>query len=158
MNLYTLTDAFQQIYDRDDLEVDTWVDTLESIEASIEDKADGYGRIIRNLEAERDAHKQEAKRHQEAARIAENKVIRLKQNMQNTMDKLNMPKIEGELFKWRVQKTAPALKLADDFVLTEEFTKHVEPEPDKTAIKNAIKNGREINGAELVAGQTAILK
>lgn len=158
MSLYKLTEDFQRVYDNDELNVDVWMDTLESIEVSIDDKADNYGRIIRNLEAEREAHKKEAQRHKDAAQVADNRIKRLKRNMEDAMVRLNKPKIEGELFKWRVQKTAPAVKLSDDFVLTDEFTKYAKPEADKTAIKNAINNGREIKGAELVAGQTAVLK
>ena len=61
-NLYILNDDWQELvnmlyqYDVDDQLV---LDTLESIEGEIEDKADGYAKIIRELEAMRDAKKEE---------------------------------------------------------------------------------------------------
>ncbi|MBS4459125.1 siphovirus Gp157 family protein, partial [Lactococcus petauri] len=39
MSLYDLTTDWQQVYDMEDLDVETWVDTLESIEGEIKDKA-----------------------------------------------------------------------------------------------------------------------
>ena len=54
-NIYELTGQFLQLLDMlEDEEVDEQVimDTLESVEYEIEDKADGYAKIIKALEAD----------------------------------------------------------------------------------------------------------
>ena len=43
--------------------------------------------------------------------------------------------------------------MSDIGKIPEEYLKHKDPEPDKTAIKAAIKMGKIIDGAEIVANQ-----
>ena len=52
MNLYELTGAYLQIQNMIEEGAEGLEDTLESIQDALEDKADGYGRVIRNLEAQ----------------------------------------------------------------------------------------------------------
>ena len=56
-NLYELTNNYEtllnMLYD-EDADEEMILDTLESIEGEIEDKADGYAKIIRELEAMRE--------------------------------------------------------------------------------------------------------
>ena len=63
MKLYELTDQYDEVinllYDGETDE-QTILDTLESIEGEIEDKADNYARIIKNLSAEAEMVKAEA--------------------------------------------------------------------------------------------------
>ena len=62
MSLYDLTTDWQQVYDMEDLDVETWVDTLESIEGEIKDKAINIGYVVKNLEADEVALAAEIKR------------------------------------------------------------------------------------------------
>ena len=75
-NLYQLTNNYEQVlnmlYD-EDVDEQMILDTLESIEGEIEEKADGYAKIIRELEAMRDARKEEMYRQQEGARVLDNR-------------------------------------------------------------------------------------
>ena len=63
--LYELTEQYEEVlnllYDGETDE-QTILDTLESIEGEIEDKADNYARIIKNLSAEAEMVKTEADR------------------------------------------------------------------------------------------------
>ena len=63
-NLYQLTNNYEtvlnMIYD-EDVDEQMILDTLEGIEGEIEDKADGYAKIIKELETRRDARKAESK-------------------------------------------------------------------------------------------------
>ena len=65
MKLYELTEQYEEVinllYDGETDE-QTILDTLESIEGEIEDKADNYARIIKNLTAEAEMVKAEADR------------------------------------------------------------------------------------------------
>lgn len=65
MTLYELTGDFQTLYDMaDDPEIDeqAWLDTIEGIDGAIEDKADGYAKVIKELMANADAIKAERER------------------------------------------------------------------------------------------------
>src|SRR5690606_32690570 len=62
MNLYELTGAYLQIQNMIEEGAEGLEDTLESLNDAIEDKAEGYGKIIRNLEAQANALREEEKR------------------------------------------------------------------------------------------------
>ncbi|XHB95554.1 siphovirus Gp157 family protein [Lactococcus garvieae] len=49
MSLYDLTTDWQQVYDMEDLDAETWADTLESIEGEIKDKAVNIGYVVKTL-------------------------------------------------------------------------------------------------------------
>ena len=65
-NLYQLTNNYETVlnmlYD-EEVDEQMILDTLEGIVGEIEDKADGYAKIINELEAKKNARKEEAKRN-----------------------------------------------------------------------------------------------
>lgn len=66
--LYELTAdwlALMEMAEDPDIEEDVFMDTLEGIEGEIEDKADGYAKVIRQLEHDAEACGTEAKRFTE---------------------------------------------------------------------------------------------
>ena len=71
-NLYQLTNNYEivlnMLYD-EDADEEMILDTLEAIEGEIEDKADNYAKIIKELEAKQNARKEEAKRLTESAKV-----------------------------------------------------------------------------------------
>ena len=94
-NLYQLTNNYETVHDmlmQEDCDEQMILDTLESIEGEIEDKADNYAKIIAELEAKANARKNEAKRLTESARIYEN---RIKQNFQQIYSTLVLLKMEA---------------------------------------------------------------
>ena len=76
-NIYELTSNYEHLlnmlYD-EDVDEQAILDTLESIEGDIEDKADGYAKIIKELEMQSNARKMEAKRLMESARVLDNRI------------------------------------------------------------------------------------
>ena len=72
MTLYELTDDFLRLMDiaeDPDTDPDVFRDTLEGIEGAIEDKADGYAKVIRELEARKEGLQKEAERLSSRAKI-----------------------------------------------------------------------------------------
>ena len=85
MRLYELTEQWDAVFNMmEDGETDEQVifDTLESIEGEIEDKADNYAKIIRNLQANADALKAEEERLYRRRKSAENHIQKLKDTLQ----------------------------------------------------------------------------
>lgn len=76
-NLYQLTNNYETVlnmlYD-EDADEQMILDTLESIEGEIEDKADNYAKIIKELESKRDSRKAEAKRLLDSATVFDNRI------------------------------------------------------------------------------------
>lgn len=100
-NIYELTNDFLELLNMlEDEEVDEEVimDTLESIEYEIEDKADGYAKIIKALEADVDGIQKENNRLTSRKKTYENRIKWLKQNLEMCMRATGKKKFTTDLF------------------------------------------------------------
>ena len=83
-NLYELTGQFLELMDMlDDEECDEQciMDTLEGIDYEIEEKADGYAKIIKSLESDIEGLTKESDRLTARKKTYENRIKWLKQNL-----------------------------------------------------------------------------
>lgn len=138
MKLYELTGAFNQVADM--LEYDSEnaaiIDTLESIDLAIEEKADGYAKLIRNQEASSKAFDEEIKRMKERKQAVDNNVKRMKLSLQNAMVEIGKTKFKTDLFSFNIQKNQPSVEIIDESLVPDEYKK-IKIEFDKSAIKKA---------------------
>ncbi len=136
MKLYELTGAFNQVADM--LEYDSEnaaiIDTLESIDLAIEEKADGYAKLIRNQEASSKAFDEEIKRMKERKQAVDNNVKRMKLSLQNAMVEIGKTKFKTDLFSFNIQKNQPSVEIIDETLIPDKFKK-ITIDFDKTAIK-----------------------
>lgn len=150
-NLYQLTNKYETVlnmlYD-EEIDEQMILDTLESIEGEIEDKADGYAKIIKELEARRDARKAEAKRLTESAKVFENRVNTLKSNLFNAMKTTGKTKFATDLFSFNITKNGGKQPLTIDGEVPKEYTKTV-IENDTDKIRQALENGKKLPFAHL---------
>lgn len=150
-NLYQLTNNYEQVlnmlYD-EDVDEQMILDTLEGIEGEIEDKADGYAKIIRELEAMRDARKEEMYRQQEGARVLDNKIKLLKQNLFNAMKQTGKTKFATDLFTFNIAKNGGKQPLTIDGDVPEEYKKIIK-ENDNEKIRADLEAGKELPFAHL---------
>ena len=152
-NLYKLNQQWQEVANmlyQDDIDEQMVLDTLESIEGEIEDKADNYARVIRELEAIRDAKKEEMYRQQDGARLLDNRIKFLKQNLFNVMKQTGKTNFATELFTFRIQKNGGKRALTIDGEVPEEYTKTV-IENDTDKIRAELEAGKELDFAHLEA-------
>lgn len=138
--LYELTDEYIYLLGLlEDPEVDDEIinDTLEGLTGEIEVKAEGYVRVIRQMEADALARKEEAKRLTEAARTYENGVKRLKDYLFSTMKALDMPEINTGIHKLKIVNNGGKQSLWTDDVtkIPEEYIKVIK-EPDNDKIRD----------------------
>lgn len=115
--LYELTGEFLQLMDMlEDEECDEQciMDTLESVEYEIEDKADGYAKIIKSLESNVDGLSKEANRLIARKKIYENRIKWLKQNLEMCMKATGKRKFTTDLFSFNIQKNGGKRKLVVD--------------------------------------------
>lgn len=139
-----------------DLDEQTLADTLEGMSGELEVKAQNVVMFARNLESTAAAIK-EAEAQMAARRKAiENRAAGLRSYVLTSMQVAGVQKIECPFFKLAIQNNPPAVDVFEPGLIPAEFMKQKPPPPpevDKTAIKEAIKAGREVPGAKLTQGQ-----
>lgn len=148
-NLYQLTNNYEivlnMLYD-EDADEEMILDTLEAIEGEIEDKADNYAKIIKELEAKQNARKEEAKRLTESAKVFENRVKALKSNLFNSMKATGKTKFATDLFSFNIAKNSGKQTLTIDGEVPEEYTKTI-TENDTDKIRQALEKGEKLTFA-----------
>ena len=117
-------------------------DTLESIEGEIEDKADNYAKMIRNLQASVDVLKAEEERLYYRRKSTENHIQRLKDNLQANLEFIGKTKFKTDLFSFSVAKNGGKQPLSITDNLDEIPGKYLIPQPPKVnndAVRELLK-------------------
>lgn len=150
MKLYELTESWamlQDLIDTAEADDEQIIAALENIDEAIDQKADGYGRMIKNLQAQAEVVKVEEKRLAAKRQTLENQAKRLQKHLEAAMIATNKRKINTELFVFSVQKNAPSLDDFDESIVPEAYWK-VTRSIDRPALLKAVKDG-EVEGIEL---------
>lgn len=148
MNLYELSVAFQEVQNME-LDPEVMKDTLDSIEDAIENKAENMAKLIRNLESDVTAYKEEEDRLKTKRQATENKVKWLKTYLEDNMKLTGKTKFKSGMFNFSIQKNPASVNITDEKIIPEEFLIQQPPKVDKTSLKEVLKNGVEVPGAEL---------
>ena len=151
MNLYELKGNWKQVADmlyEENIDEQCILDTLEAIEGEIEDKADNYAMIIKNLLAGAEAKKVESKTMLEQAKAEENRAEMLKQRLYEVMKETGKVKFKTDLFSFGIQKNGGLAPLWVDEDITKIPDEYLKKEPDNTKIRELLKN-QEVKWAKL---------
>jgi len=154
MKLYELTGQYEEIanllYDGETDE-QTVLDTLESIAGEIEDKADNYAKIIKNISAGAEAVKKEEERLHARRMSLEGKVKWLKETLKANLEFIGKTKFKTELFSFSVSKNGGKQPLAITENIEDIPGKYLvqqDPLPNKEAIRELLA-GKEVEWAQL---------
>jgi len=159
MNLYELKENYLKVLELIEAGEEGLEDTLESINDAIEIKADGYARIIKNLEGSVTALKAEIDRMTDRKKSIENNIERLKENLKNAMIETGKEKIKTDLFNIKVADNPYAVNVIDETLIPEEYFKvEIIRKLDKVTLKDDMKNGQIIKGAVLTQGKGLRIK
>ena len=158
MTIYEIDQAIMECVD---LETGEIIDTeqLDKLQMERDAKLENVACWIKDLKAEAEALKNEKQALAERQRVAENKAESLKKWLAYTL--------QGEKFK--TPKCAISFRKSEAVEVTDEglnnlMKEHDElltykaPEPNKTAIKQAIKDGLNVAGVQLVQNTSTIIK
>ena len=148
MNLYELSQNYLAVQDMD-LEPETLKDTLDSIEEAIEDKAENIAKWIRNLEADKKAFEEEEKRFKEKKQAADNRIKSLKLYLEDNMRLTGKTKFKAGFFSFAIQNNQPSVEVFDEALIPKQFLIEQPPKIDRAGIKELLKAGEEVPGAEL---------
>ena len=141
-NLYELKENWKQVADmlyEEEVDEQCVLDTLEAIEGEIEDKADNYAMIIKNLLASAEAKETEAKKMAEKANAEKNRAKLLKQNLYEIMKETGKTKFKTDLFSFSIQKNGGLAPLWVDEDITKIPDEYLKKEPDNTKIRELLK-------------------
>lgn len=137
-DLLTLQEMLEENVDEQVL-----IDTLEGVQGEYELKLESYCKVIKNLEADMEALKNEAKRLTDKRKVLENNVDRLKKAMFDSMKLTGTEKVKGALFTVAIQRNGGKLPVIVDVPtdqLPDELVKVVES-PDLEAIAKLLEKG-----------------
>lgn len=105
ISIYELTDQYKtvegMIYDGETDE-QTILDTLEAIECEIEEKADNYAKLIKNMKSDAEALEAEEKRLRSRRMSLENRAARLKDTLQANLEFIGKTKFKTALFTFSI--------------------------------------------------------
>ena len=123
--------------------------SLVDIHGSLEEKAENYAKLIKNVEADAKAYKDESDRLDKKAKVAKNFAERLKGAMLDAMKLTDTKEIPTSIGKWRTQLNPMSCDVTDPDKVPERF--HV-PQPDKidkqAMIREHKATGEMFEGAE----------
>ena len=125
-------------------------------ESNLQEKAINYGYVIKNFESEVDIIDEEIKRLNVLKKARINAVEKLKTNISDAMQLFGILEVKAPTFKMNFRKSESVEiyeGLAPEFV-----TEKGSYQPDKRAIKNAIKEGKTVNGAGIIINYNLQIK
>jgi len=131
-------------------------DALIINEQNFTEKAINYGYVIKTFESETDILENEIKRLN-ALKIARNKAIdKLKDTISDAMQLYGINEVKAPTFimNFRKSESVEVSDLLDHNYINEKISY----QPDKIAIKKAIKEGKEVRGAVLLTNYNLQLK
>ena len=150
MRLYELTQSYERILEMaEQLDDGSMKDTLDSLNDAIEVKAENTAKVIRQLEASAEMLKTEINRMTERKQAIENNVRNLKVYLQESLEKVGMEKVKGELFTVAIQNNPQSVEVLDEKKIDKRFFVEQEPKLKKQLLLAALKQGEQIAGAEL---------
>ena len=140
--------TIQSMMEDPDLDPQVLADTMEGIDGALEDKAEAYAKIMRNLDGDIEALEEEVRRLTSRKKALENNIQRMKAALQGMMEVTGKTKFKTQLFSFNIQRNAPAVIIDIDDIanMPEEFLKFKAPEVNKTAIKEALQSGADLEG------------
>ena len=149
--LYELKSEYIQLRDMagdPDIGPEALRDTMEAINGELEDKADGYAKVIRELEAEEAGLDAEIKRLQARKSAVSGNKGRIKDALESAMRETGKLKFKTALFSFGIQKNPPSVAILSENIPLD-YLVVPEPQPDKKRILAELKAGAIFDWAEL---------
>lgn len=150
MKLYELTQNYAELLDfADSMDQEVFQDTLSSIEGAIEDKTENTGKLIRCLEADAKAIKDEEQRLAERRKAIENRIKGVKEYLFNQLELAGLDKVKRPTITVSIQLNNPSVEVLDESIIPSSY---MVPQPatiDKQSILKDLKDGVIIDGCSL---------
>jgi hypothetical protein len=145
------------IDDNDGEVQDDLLEQMHYIEDEFSVKVDRILSVVTNLESRAKAEGERATRIMAHKKALLNEAARIKNWVLSNMDVLGIDIVEGENYVAKVAKRPPILEVEPSEFFSwvrdhnrDDLLRFKDPEPNKTAIKDALKGGEKIRGATMI--------
>lgn len=151
--LYEIDERIKALVDEETGEIRDY-EAFYTLGMELSDKRENIAMWIKDLLAEAEMYKAEIQSLERRKRLAEHKADNLKKYLAANLngEKFKTAKVECSFRK------SEAVEILDISKLGSEYLKYAEPTANKTAIKEAIKAGKEVAGAELTTRYNLLIK
>ena len=152
---------FERLAEQGDLDPQLIVDTLESLDGELNDKAVAVAQFSRNIEATAAAVREAGKAMLDRAARLEKRAESIRNYLLFQMEFAQVSKIECPWFTIAIRKNPPAVIIDDEAAVPDQFKVTPEPpapRPDKALIRDALKAGEDVPGARLVQSERLEIK
>lgn len=157
--LYEIVGQFKQLEllaATEDLPADLIRDTLEGLQGDLQVKATNVAKFVLGLEADAKAMEEAAEAIRQRGERRKRRAESIRAYMLFQLQQAGITKVECPEFTMSVRKNPEAVQILDPLQVPLEYMVTPEPpppRPDKTAIKTALKEGKEIFGCWLTQSE-----
>lgn len=160
--LYELTDMYNNILELiedEDTDNESLNNALAAIEGDINSKAENTAKLIKNIDGHVIALKEEEKRLQAKRKVLENKRESIKEYLEYQLESIGKDKVVTPLFTVARQNNPPSVNILDEDSIPETYKKEVTTTSiDRKELLAALKEGKEVAGAEIKQGKHLRIK
>lgn len=149
MNLYELTGNYRKVSEMEDLDEVALKDTLDSIQEDIETKIQNISFVVKEKEADVKAIEETIKTLEKRKASATNTIDYLKKYSQTAMEVTGVEKIKTPFVTVWVQNNKESVNIVDENKLNKKYLVEQPPKADKKLLLADLKEGKEVEGAEL---------
>lgn len=158
MKLYELTEMYQNVWnliEDEDVDIETLEMALNQIEENIELKAEGMAKLIKSIDGDIAALKEEENRLAKKRKALENKQKNIKTYLEYQLIGMGIDKVKTPLFTVALQNNPPSVRFIDEALIPEQYKVRTElVSIPKKLILDDIKEGIKVAGCELVQGKS----
>ena len=150
VSLYQMSREWEDVFDKlldPEIPEEAVFDTIEMIEADMDIKAENYGKIIRSMEGDSSALREEIQRLQKRKKSLDSRADMLKQRLFDAMKATGRPKIKTNLFTFSIQGNGGLRPVDLTDVVPTEWLKP--GEPDIKRIRESLEAGNFLPFATL---------
>jgi hypothetical protein len=147
---------FDSILEQNALSAEQQTALGESIKTSIE-RRDQVGAFLARIDAEADALKKEEARLATRRRSFERIREIFEDSLHAQLANWGVTRVEGHKYSFIVKKNPPKVNITDENQIPSEFITYT-PTISKASIKDALQEGKEVPGCELVQGTRLEIK
>jgi len=128
-------------------------------QTELQEKAINYGYVVRSLESDVSIIDEEMKRLTALKKAKNGAIDRMKESVLNAMLIYGIEKVTSPTLNLSVRNNPESVDIPMTELLDEKFlVTKTTVSPDKVAIKKAIQNGENVEGATLVRTQSLVIK
>ncbi|MDR5603938.1 siphovirus Gp157 family protein [Staphylococcus coagulans] len=159
-NIFQINEKYLEVLEMVNQDVDPQIieDTLESIESELHEKVDNTIGLKRSVDGDVDVIDKEIKRLQDIKKQKQNLSDRLKQILQDMLDQRDLQKYRTPTNYIYKRKNAPSVYVTNESLLDKSYFIQQEPKLNKKQIKEDIKAGVDVTGAELRDSESLVIK